>query len=76
MMKRRSIVWSKGGVFLFALLISTFVLGVFATGAVEVGEKAPDFKLRSTQGGEISLNQYLGKKNVVLQFYVLDFSPT
>ena len=76
MMKRRSVVWSRGGAFLLALLISTFVLGVFAAGALEVGEKGPDFKLKSTQGGEISLSQYLGKKNVVLQFYVLDFSPT
>jgi len=76
MMKRRSVVWSRGGGFLLALLISTFVLGVFAAGALEVGEKGPDFKLKSTQGGEISLSQYLGKKNVVLQFYVLDFSPT
>ena len=59
MMKRRSVVWSRGGVFLLALLISTFVLGVFAAGALEVGEKGPDFKLKSTQGGEISLSQYL-----------------
>lgn len=75
-MKRRSVVGSAGWMFLLALILSTFVLGIFTAGALEVGEKAPDFKLKSSLGGEISLSQYLGKKNVVLQFYVLDFSPT
>lgn len=44
--------------------------------AVEVGEKAPDFSLPSTRGDTISLSQFLGKKNVILEFYVLDFTPT
>jgi len=43
--------------------------------AVEVGEKAPDFELPSTTGGKIRLSDYVGKKNVVLEFYILDFSP-
>ncbi len=43
--------------------------------AVEVGEKAPDFELPSTTGGKIRLSDFVGKKNVVLEFYVLDFSP-
>lgn len=42
---------------------------------VEVGEKAPDFELPSTTGGKIRLSEFVGKKNVVLEFYVLDFSP-
>lgn len=44
--------------------------------AVEVGEKAPDFELASTQGGKFKLSELAGKKNVVIQFYVLDFTPT
>lgn len=40
-----------------------------------VGEAAPDFKLPSTEGREISLSEFKGKKNVVLAFYPLDFSP-
>jgi thioredoxin-dependent peroxiredoxin len=43
--------------------------------AVEVGEKAPDFELTSTQG-KFKLSDFAGKKNVVVQFYVLDFTPT
>ena len=44
--------------------------------ALEVGEKAPDFELASTQSGKFRLSDMAGKKNVVIQFYVLDFTPT
>ena len=44
--------------------------------AVEVGEKAPDFELASTQAGKFKLSDLAGKKNVIVQFYVLDFTPT
>jgi len=40
-----------------------------------VGEAAPDFKLASTEGREITLSEFKGKKNVVIAFYPLDFSP-
>ena len=43
--------------------------------SVTVGEKAPDFTLKSTLDQEVSLEDYKGK-NVVLVFYPLDFSPT
>jgi hypothetical protein len=44
--------------------------------ALEVGDKAPDFNLPSTKEGKWSLSAQAGKKNVVIQFYVLDFTPT
>jgi peroxiredoxin len=44
--------------------------------AVEVGEKAPDFTLPATKGDKFSLSSFAGKKNVIIQFYVLDFTPT
>jgi peroxiredoxin len=44
--------------------------------ALEVGEKAPDFELQSTQAGKFKLSDFAGKKNVIVQFYVLDFTPT
>jgi len=43
---------------------------------VEVGEPAPPFTLASTTGGDISLNDYRGKKWVLLEFYGVDFAPT
>ena len=44
--------------------------------AIEVGDKAPDFNLPSTKGGNLKLSDFAGKKYVILQFYVLDFTPT
>ena len=44
------------------------------TGALKVGDKAPDFTLPDQNGNKISLSQFLGKKNVVLAFYVLAFT--
>ena len=41
----------------------------------EVGEIAPDFKLPSTTGEEISLSQFQGKKLVLIEFYGVDFAP-
>lgn len=35
---------------------------------VKVGDKAPDFSLKSISGKKVSLNDYLGKKNVVISF--------
>jgi mycoredoxin-dependent peroxiredoxin len=42
--------------------------------AIEVGNRAPDFKLKDQTQKEVSLSDYRGK-NVVLAFYPLDFSP-
>ncbi|TMA08330.1 MAG: redoxin domain-containing protein [Deltaproteobacteria bacterium] len=53
----------------FLLATSRFVA------ALEVGEKAPDFELESTKGGKLKLSSLKGK-NVLINFYVLDFSPT
>jgi peroxiredoxin len=45
------------------------------TQALEVGDNAPDFELDSTKGGKLKLSSLKGK-NVLINFYVLDFSPT
>ena len=41
----------------------------------QVGDKAPDFELESSKGGKLKLSSLKGK-NVLINFYVLDFSPT
>jgi hypothetical protein len=58
-------------------MVMTAVGGVASpAGAVEVGQPAPDFKLPSTTGVDISLSEFRGTKWVFLEFYGLDFQPT
>ncbi len=57
-------------------LLLIFLLGLPPMSfALDVGDKAPDFKLLSTTGEKISLSQFRGKKLVLLEFYGADFSP-
>ena len=42
---------------------------------VKVGDHAPDFKLKGIGGKEFTLSEFKGKKDVVLLFYVLDWTP-
>ncbi len=39
------------------------------------GQDAPDFELRSHKGGTVKLSDFRGKKNVVLAFHPLAFTP-
>lgn len=43
--------------------------------AIEVGKKAPDFKLPASNGETVKLSDYRGKK-VVIYFYPKDNTPT
>ncbi len=42
---------------------------------VKVGDRAPDFSLPSVQGGNVTLNQFRGKKNMVLSFIPAAWTP-
>jgi hypothetical protein len=62
-----------------------FILGVLLFGllgtvgesrALDVGDKAPEFTLPSTNGVDISLSNFRGKKWVFLEFYAAAFVPT
>jgi len=41
---------------------------------VKVGDKAPDFSLKSTSGDMVSVSQWKGQKNVLLAFFPLAFT--
>ena len=44
--------------------------------SVDVGQQAPDFSLRGPEGQPVTLSEYRGKKNVLLVFFPMAFSPT
>lgn len=60
---------------LLAIAFSLFFAAAGFADALQVGEKAPDFELDSSKGGKLKLSSLKGK-NVLINFYVLDFSPT
>ena len=43
--------------------------------AIAVGQTAPDFSLKDQHDKDVRLSDFAGKKNVVLVFYPLDWSP-
>jgi peroxiredoxin len=44
--------------------------------SISVGQVAPDFTLLNQEKKEVKLSDFAGKKNVVLVWYPLDWSPT
>jgi hypothetical protein len=63
---------------LIASLAAMVVLmfgSVRPTLAIGVGDQAPEFELDSSKGGKLKLSSLKGK-NVLINFYVLDFNPT
>jgi len=60
---------------IMAVLLSWALLGLGASHvlALQVGDKAPDFTLPATTGGDIKLADYAGKKPVVVFFYIYAF---
>lgn len=49
--------------------------GATETTTLKVGDKAPDFVLTSHLDQEVRLSDYVGKKNVFIAFYPLDWTP-
>lgn len=58
-----------------AAAIILIVLPAWSPAAeIKLGDKAPDFTLTDTNWKKVSLHDFLGRKNVVLAFYVLAFT--
>ncbi len=43
--------------------------------SLKIGEPAPDFSLPATTKDPLALSDYKGKKNMVIAFYGMDFTP-
>jgi hypothetical protein len=57
-----------------AALASLVLVG--AAGALEVGEKAPDFALNGVDGKPVKLSELTAKGPVVLFTFIAAFTPT
>ena len=63
-----------------SLLLALMFISLLETArvceALDVGDKAPDFKLPATTGVDVSLNDFRDKKWVFLEFFAAAFVPT
>ena len=59
---------------LLASLFTAILSPLARAAELKVGDKAPDFTLKDTNWKDVKLSDYLGKKNVILAFYVLAFT--
>ncbi len=58
------------------LLGASLFAGSASAQSLKVGDKAPAFSVISTTGKPVALADYIGKKNVVLFFYIGAFTDT
>lgn len=62
------------GVIAMLLSVALLLLSSTAAMAVQPGDKAPDFSLPATTAEKIGLADFVGKKPVVVFFYIFAFS--
>jgi cytochrome oxidase Cu insertion factor (SCO1/SenC/PrrC family) len=58
-----------------ARLLGPAAAGEVRNADLQVGDKAPDFRLPDHTGGYVRLSDYQGDKNVVIAFYPLAWTP-
>ena len=61
---------------LTAVMLTALLVLPVEVAAVQVGDRAPDFKLPATTGGMIRLSDFRGKQMVLIEFYHADWGPT
>ena len=66
----------RARVVLTAITLAVLLILPGGAAAVQVGDRAPDFKLAATTGGEIRLGDFRGKQMVLIEFYHADWGPT
>ncbi len=58
------------------LVAAALAAGTAHAMPLKVGDKAPAFSVMSTTGKAVALADYLGRKHVVLFFYIAAFTDT
>jgi cytochrome oxidase Cu insertion factor (SCO1/SenC/PrrC family) len=69
-MRTRLLLWSL----VATALVSLALVG--GAGALEVGQKAPDFALNNVEGKPVKLSDLTAKGPVVLYTFIAAFTPT
>ena len=69
-MRTRLLLWSL----VATALVSLALVG--AAGALEVGQKAPDFALNGVDGKPVKLSDLTAKGPVVIYTFIAAFTPT
>ena len=65
----------RGLLVTMALLILCLFFALTSKAQLQVGDRAPDFALQDQKGQTVKLSDYLGKKSVVLAFYIKASTP-
>jgi len=60
---------------IIALVLICLLLPLTSKAQLKVGDRAPDFVLQDQTGQTVKLGDYLGKKTVVLAFYIKAGTP-
>jgi len=58
-----------------ALVILCLLFPLISKAQLKAGDRAPDFALQDQKGQTIKLSDFLGKKSVVLAFYIKASTP-
>ena len=58
-----------------ALVILCLLFPLISKAQLKIGDRAPDFGLLDQKGQTIKLSDFLGKKSVVLAFYIRASTP-
>lgn len=56
-------------------ITATMEGGILLEASLKIGDSAPAFTLEATTSEKLSLSDYLEKKNVLVAFYGMDFTP-
>jgi len=57
------------------LVLPCILFPLHAKADLKVGDRAPDFILQDQKGNTVTLNDFRGKKTVVLAFYIKASTP-
>jgi len=65
----------RGLLVIIVLVVLCLLFSLTSKAQLKVGDRAPDFALPDQKGQTVELSDFLGKKTVVLAFYIKASTP-